>query len=174
MNKKPPQNSQQYQRVGAGQYRMGNGPIVNAQSKAQLPQPKKAPMAPPQSGAPQAAMPGYQQAAPQGQFDMGQAYGQQLGNAFNPGQAQQLQNGFDPQRGQQLAQQYAQFQGGNRGPFPGGAGYGAQIQGNGSGWNPQQSFDQAAQQNQIWRKTQAPDQAMGILAGMPPGYNQRG
>jgi len=174
MNKKPPQNSQQYQRVGAGQYRMGNGPIINAANRRDLPQGaagqkpgrrvgQQPQMQPPGQMQPmQRPTPGNMPQMPQGWGNQQPQFPEPWANGqFNQGQMQDLAYRFPPGQGpnpQQIAQIYGQF---NQG-----VGYG-------QGGQPM-PFDQAAQQNQIWRKTQAPDQAMGILAGMPPGYNQRG
>ena len=160
MNRQPPrgpklQAPQQAkpQRLSPGVYRMANGSLGNG--KPQAPQ-RQAPQAPPMQP----------QGQPQSPYGIPRPQ-------FNP-QEQMQQGQFNPQLAQQMAQQYQQDPNGYSSPQGGGGqGYSAQLQGGGynPGGNPQQTFDQAAQQNQQWRKTQQPAQPMGILAGYPKqGY----
>lgn len=150
-------NNNGWKRVGAGQYQQGNGKVVNARTRANLPQGAAGNSRQPQ--AIQRPTPGNMPQMPQGfnpnqNFQPPQGYPPPGQQSQYPGQMggqpmQDMMYRFPQGQGpnpQQMQQMYAGIQGGQGGGQASNSGY--------------------------WRKTQQPAQPLGILGANPPQYNQ--
>ena len=169
MNRQPPRPPQMTRRQKTDAKHAQNA-AYNASVNAgnPLPRPGSMPNRPPMGQAGPPPQLGQGQAQGPYQNAMGQHFGIPRPQ-FNP-QEQMQQGQINPQLAQQIAQQYQPYQqdpnGYSNPQGGGGQGYSAQLQG--GGFNPGgDPFAKAAQQNQMWRKTQAPAQPMGILGAFP-------